>query len=210
MNYGKMACAFLIGAFLHTGSMIAQDRMPPIAPDQMNEAQKKAAAEFKSLRGADPSGPPWAVILRTPELLVPVLQFRLHYQNHPVLGQKLTEMAILIAARHWTQNFEWNAHAPAAQRAGVSPEIVAALAEGRAPERMAEDEQILYDVCTEILRNQSVSDATYARALAKFGEAGIVEAASIEGYYGMLGMIMNTARSPLPAGAKAALAPLAR
>ena len=71
---------------------------------------------------------------------------------------------------------------------------------------MAEDEAILYDLCTELQRNHSVSDATYARALAKFGEAGIVEATSLAGYYAMLAMVMNTARTPLPAGAKPALA----
>ena len=75
------------------------------------------------------------------------------------------------------------------------------------PERLAEDEEILYDFCTELLRNRSVSDPTYARALAQFGEAGVVEAASIEGYYVYLSMIMNTARSPLPAGAKPQLTP---
>ena len=70
---------------------------------------------------------------------------------------------------------------------------------------MAEDEEILFDFCFELLHHQSVSDATYARALAKFGEAGVVEIASLEGYYTYLSMIMNTARSPMPANAKPAL-----
>jgi hypothetical protein len=43
--------------------------------------------------------------------------------------------------------------------------------------------------------------------LAKFGEAGIVEAASLEGYYTYLSMIMNTARSPLAPSAKPQLTP---
>jgi 4-carboxymuconolactone decarboxylase len=127
---------------------------------------------------------------------------RLHVQNHPVVGNKLTEFAILIAAREWTNNYEWNAHSPAAGRAGLSPALVADVAAGRRPEHMAEDEETVYDLCSELLRNKSVSDATYARALARFGEAGVVELANIEGYYVYLSMVMNTARSPLPAGAK--------
>ena len=217
MNQGKLALAnpaflpaLLVFALLPMGVVRAQDRMPPIPHEKMTDAQKKAAAEFHQLRGADPDGPPWSVVLRVPDLLVPVLQFRLHYQSNPALGQKLTEFAILLAARHWTNNFEWNAHAPAALRAGLSPAIIAAVVDGRAPQQMADDEQILYDVCTELISNQSVSDPTYARALAKFGEAGIVEAASIEGYYSALAMIMNTARSPLPAAAKPALTPFPR
>jgi 4-carboxymuconolactone decarboxylase len=75
---------------------------------------------------------------------------------------------------------------------------------------MAEDEEILYDFCTELLHNQSVSDPTYARALAKFGEAGVVEAASLEGYYTFLAMVMNAARSPVAATGRPALAPFVR
>ena len=115
-------------------------------------------------------------------------------------------VAILIAAREWTNNFEWNAHSNAATTAGLSALTIAAVADGRRPERMSEDEEILWDFCNELLHNKSVSDPTYARALAKFGEAGVVEAASLEGYYTYLSMVMNAARSPLPANTTPPLA----
>jgi 4-carboxymuconolactone decarboxylase len=196
--------AVLLGGTIGAG---AQDRMPPIAPDKMTDAQKKAVSEYKELRGADLTGPPWSVILRVPDLVVPSLQMRLHNQRNSPIGPKLTEFAILIAARQWTNNYEWNAHAPAAERAGLSQPIIAAVADGRRPDRMADDEAIIYDFCIEVLHNQSVSDPTYARMLAKFGEPGAVEAASLEGYYTYLSMIMNAARSPLAPGTKPALAP---
>jgi 4-carboxymuconolactone decarboxylase len=184
----------------------AQDRLPPIPADKMTEAQQKAAAEYKDLRKADLTGPPWSVLLRVPDWVVPALEMRLHVQQRPVLGNKLTEFAILIAAREWTNNYEWNAHSPAASRAGLSAEVISAIAAARRPDHMAEDEEIVYDFCAELLRNRSVSDATYARTLAKFGEAGVVELANLEGYYMYLSVVMNTARSPLPAGAKPQLA----
>ena len=196
--------AVVLGGLINAS---AQDRMPPIPLEKMTDAQKKVAAEYKELRGADPAGPPWSVILRVPDLVVPSLQMRLHNQKNSALSPKLTEFAILIAARQWTNNFEWNAHAPAAERAGLSQPIIAAVADGRRPERMADDEAILYDFCTEAVHNQSVSDSTYARMAAKFGEPGVVEAASLEGYYAYLSIIMNTARSPLAPGTKPALAP---
>ena len=188
-------------------NVTAQDRMPPIPVDKQTAAQKKAIADYKELRKADLTGPPWTVLLRVPDLIVPSLQLRLHNQtaNNP-LGARLTEFAILIAAREWTNNFEWNAHANAAATAGLSAAIIAAVADGRRPEHMAEDEEILWDFCNELLHNKSVSDPTYARALAKFGESGVVEAASLEGYYTYLSMVMNTARSPLPANVKPPLA----
>jgi 4-carboxymuconolactone decarboxylase len=193
-------------ALLAVSGLAAQDRMPPIPADQQSAAQKKAIAEYKDLRKADLTGPPWTVLLRVPDLIVPSLELRLHNQtaNNP-LGARLTEFAILIAAREWTNNFEWNAHSRAAAAAGLNAAIIAAVADGRRPERMAEDEEILWDFCNELLHNKSVGDPTYARALGKFGEAGVVEAASLEGYYTYLSMVMNTARSPLPANATPAL-----
>ena len=196
--------------FLQSVSVRAQDRLPAIPPEKMSEAQKKAVAEYKDIRKADLAGPPWSVLLRVPDLVVPSLQLRLHNLNNSALSPKLTEFAILVAARQWTNNYEWNAHNPLAIKAGLNQAIIAAVAEGRRPEHMTDDEEILYDFCTELLHNQSVSDPTYARALAKFGEPGIVEAVSLEGYYTFLSMIMNTARSPLPPGAKPALPPLPR
>ena len=191
-----------VGALLIV-NVAAQDRLPPVPGDKQTAAQKKAIADYKDLRKADLTGPPWTVLLRVPDLVVPSLQLRLHNQtaNNP-LGAKLTEFAILIAAREWTNNFEWNAHARAAATAGLNAAIIAAVADGRRPERMAEDEEIVWDFCNELLHNKSVSDPTYARALAKFGEAGVVELASLEGYYTYLSMVMNTARSPLPANTK--------
>jgi 4-carboxymuconolactone decarboxylase len=185
----------------------AQERMPPVPAEKMTEAQKKAAADFAAVRNAAPTGP-FAVLLRVPELMDLSFKWRQHVQARSALDQRLTELAILVTARHWTQQYEWNAHAPAALKAGLAPEIVAAIGEGRRPDRMAEDEAALYELLTELQRNHAVSDATYNRALARFGEPGIVEAASLAGYYSMLAMVMNTARTSLPAGTKPPLLPL--
>src|SRR6266853_2770003 len=173
---------------------VAQERMSMIPADRMSDAQKKAVADYRALRGAELTGPPWSVLLRVPDQIVPALQIRLHYLNKSVLGPRLTELAILTAARKWTNNWEWNAHSTAAGTAGLNAEIAAALADGRRPDRMAEDEALVYDFSLELQNNQSVSDGTYARALAKFGEPGIVELASIQGYYTYLAMVMSAAR----------------
>jgi len=197
----------LVLALLPAVHSNAQDRFPPIAPEKMSEIQKKTVTEYKQIRKTDLTGGPFMVLLRDPDYVVPALQMRLHNLNNSALSRKLTEMAILIAARNWTNNYEWNAHSALAAQEKLSPAIVTAIAEGRRPDHMAEDEEILYDFCTELLHNQSVSDPTYARALAKFGEPGVVEAASLEGYYTFLSMVMNTARTSLPEGAKPALTP---
>ncbi len=187
----------------------AQDRMPPIPMSDMTEAQKKVAAEFEAERGYAVRGP-WVPLLRSPEVLRLMIDMRSHVRDRSVLSPKLTELAILIAAREWTQQYEWSAHAPAAARAGLEPAIITAVADGRRPGQMADDEEILYDLCVELHRNKSVSDATYERALRAFGQEGIVEAVAIEGYYALLAMVMNTARTPLPEERTPALTPFPR
>ena len=204
----RASFAFLLITLLYAGSISAQDRLPVIPADRLTEAQKKAVADYKSIRGVDLAGTPWSVMLRVPDLVVPSLQMRMHNLNNSALSPKLTELAILVAARFMTSQYEWALHAPTARQAGLSPSTMDAIADGRRPERMTEEEEIIYDFCTELLRHHSVSDRTYERALAKFGEAGVVEVAGLEGYYIYIAMIINVARSPLPPGEKPALVPL--
>jgi 4-carboxymuconolactone decarboxylase len=187
------AAAWLLLTAVATGAA-AQERMSMIPAERQTEAQKKAVADYKTLRGAELTGPPWSVLLRVPDQIVPALQIRLHYLNRSVLAPRLTELAILTAARKWTNNWEWNAHSAAAATAGLNADVMAAIADGRRPDRMAEDEAIVYDFSLELQNNQSVSDGTYAKAVAKFGEPGVVELASIQGYYAYLAMVMNVAR----------------
>ena len=187
----------------------AQDRMPAIPADKMTEAQRKAVAEFKDARGADISGP-FVPLLRSPEVMNRARAMGDYLRFQSVLPPRLSEFLILLTARSWTQQYEWDAHYQLAIKAGVSAETGKAIAEGRRPRPMTEEEEILYDFSDELRRNQSVSDATYARMVGKFGEQGVIDAAGIIGYYTMLSMVMNTARTPLPAGAAPGLAPLPR
>jgi len=190
----RTCVAVFLVALTGASAARAQERMSMIPADKQTDAQKKAVADYKALRGADLTGPPWSVLLRVPDQIMPALQIRLHYLNKSVLGPKLTELAILTAARKWTNNWEWNAHSTAAATAGLSADIMAAVKDGRRPDRMAEDEAIVYDFSLELQDNQSVSDATYAKAVAKWGEPGAVELASIQGYYAYLALVMNVAR----------------
>ena len=119
----------------------------------------------------------------------------------------LRELVILMTARQWGQSYEWNAHYPLAIDEGLSAEMAQAIAEGRRPEAMVEEEKILYELVMELQHNHGVSDSTYESAVSRFGEQGVVETVSLVGYYTMIAMILNTSRAPLPAGATTALMP---
>ena len=182
--------------------------MPPIPKEKMTDAQKKALAEFEAARGAL-SGP-WAVILRSPEMLNRARGLSDYLRFNSSLPPRLSEFVILITAREWTQQYEWNAHHSLAMKGGLAPETAKAIAEGRRPDKMADDEAALYDLCIELHRNRTVSDATYARAVAKLGEQAVVDAVGLSGWYTLVAMMLNTARTPLPANVTPPLAPLPR
>ena len=183
----------------------AQDRMPPIPEDQMTDAQRAAVEEFKTARDTTRVGGPFVPLLRSPEMLSRARNVGDYVRFNSVLPPRLSEFVILITARHWTQQYEWSAHAAIAERAGLSPEIIAAVADGRRPKAMADDETTVYDFCTELLRTHGVSDPTYASAVSLFEEKGVIDTIGIIGYYSLLAMVMNTARTPLREGVSPAL-----
>jgi 4-carboxymuconolactone decarboxylase len=198
--------AFVLGLFLSfCANAQAQDRMPPIPAEKMTEVQKKAAADHAAARGSLTG--PWNVLLRSPELMGRVRGTSDYVRFNGALPPRLSEFVILITARQWSQGYEWNAHHPLALKGGLKPDIAKAIADGRRPQGMADDEEALYDFCTELLRNHSVSDATYARVASKFGEKGIVDTIGLIGHYTMIAMVLNTARTPVPAEANARIAP---
>jgi 4-carboxymuconolactone decarboxylase len=188
---------------------VAQDRLPPIPAERLTDAQKKAMEEFTAARKAALSGPFWP-LLRSPEVMSRARAMGDYLRFTSVLPPRLSEFAIIITARQWTQNYEWDVHAPLAQQGGLKEAIVAAIADGRRPEGMAEDEDVLYSFCDELHRTQGISDETYARAVKTFGEQGVIDILGISGYYTMLAMVLNTARTPVPAGHTPALRPFPR
>ena len=175
------------------------ERFPAIPPEQWTEEQKKVAAVIASGPRGEVRGP-FLALLRSPGLAHTVQQVGEYLRFKCPLDRRIAEMATLIAARHWTQQYEWQSHYKHAMKAGLSPEIAQAIAEGRRPAGMAKDEETLHDLLTETLHNKSVCDATYARAVAVFGEQGVIELIAIAGYYAMLAMILNVGRKALPAG----------
>jgi 4-carboxymuconolactone decarboxylase len=185
---------------------MAQDRMPAIPVDKMTDAQKKAASEFAEGRGYAVRGP-FAAMLRSPEVMLRAKAMGDYVRFKSTIPARLNELAIIITARQWVQNYEWQAHRPLAEKAGLNPRIAQAIADGHRPAGMAADEEIVYDFCMELHANKSVSDATYKRALDTFGEQGVIDLTAANGYYTFNAMMMNVARTALPANVKVELQP---
>src|SRR5260370_26593900 len=176
--------------------LAAQDRMPPIASDQLTDAQKKAADEFGQGRGYAVRGP-FIPLIGSQEVMLRAKAMGDYLRFKSTLGPRLNEMVILITAREWTQQYEWHAHYAIALKEGLRREIADAIADGRRPVGMAEDEDAAYDIATEILRTKRASDSTSRRAGAKTGEQAVLDLLRGGGYYKLLAILRAAPRTPL-------------
>jgi 4-carboxymuconolactone decarboxylase len=145
---------------------------------------------------------PWAIALRDPELLdhSHALYERLCVGTK--LGKRLFELMVLIVARHWTSQFEWHTHEKYAREYGISDAAIDAIRNRQTPHFDRDDEQIVYDVVSELSETKALDDATYKRALAAFGEELLVELIAAAGLYTMVAMMLNAFDAPVPATAR--------
>src|SRR5215831_11933509 len=166
----------------------------------------------RALRDAIASGPrggfrfsgPFAIWLHAPELgqLAQALGAHCSYQTS--LPPRLCEFAILVTARTWRAQYEWQAHAPMAEKAGVSAKTIRQVRAGRAPSGAPADERAIYDFVTELYRKRRVGDRVYQRVLKLLGTTGTIELVGILGYYALISMTLNVFRAatdpdkPLP------------
>ncbi|OIM97739.1 4-carboxy muconolactone decarboxylase [Polynucleobacter sp. QLW-P1DATA-2] len=195
----KFIWPILFSVLALSSGVFAQTRLPEIPVDQYTAEQKKAAQEFEAARKKAPWGP-FAMLIYSPELMNNARAMGDYLRYNSAFDSALSEFAILITAREWSQDYEWSVHYPIAIKAGLKPEIAQALKEGRRPEGMSEDQTIVYDFTIELQRYKQVSDVTFAKTEKRFGKKGAIDLAGIAGYYTFLAMEMNMARRPAPIG----------
>ncbi|APV49171.1 carboxymuconolactone decarboxylase [Betaproteobacteria bacterium GR16-43] len=184
-----------------------KERLPMLADSQMNDVQKKAAAELiagprKAVIG------PFIALMRSPELMDRLQKVGEYLRFGSTVPPKLNEFAMCIVARHVTNQFEWVVHYPNALKAGVAQATLDAIGDGRQPSGMPADEALVHDFVTELLRTHGVCDATYARTVEALGEQGLLDLIGLVGYFIAICLVMNVAHTPAPSNGTAELAPL--
>jgi 4-carboxymuconolactone decarboxylase len=182
-------------------------RFQPLSYDAMTPEQKALADSILAGPRTSLDGP-FNVLLRSPEMGDLAQKFGAYARFHSSLPPRLSELAILITARFWTAQFEWQAHRKNALTAGLSPAIIEALAAGKRPASLQPDEEAVYNFCTEVLTTKHVSDAAFQAAKGEFGERGVVDMLGVVGYYQFVSMLLNVDGYPLPDGVSPELKPL--
>ncbi len=165
-------------------------RIAKLSYEEMTEDQKKAHDEILSGPRTSIAGPMNAWF-RSPKLAGLAQRLGAFCRFETTLPPRLSELAILVVARHWTAQIEWYAHQPLAVKGGLDEAATQAIAEHRDPGFEKDDERILFAFAKELVEKKGVSDQTYATALDEFGEQTLVELIAILGYYTSVAMILN-------------------
>ncbi len=181
-------------------------RIPIPDPDTLSDDQRKV---YDAIAGGPRGGVrgPFLALLHSPDLADRVQHLGAFLRYDTSLGPRLSELAILVTARHWTCQYEWLAHEPHARKAGLADGVIDAIREGRRPSFSNPDELVVYDYCRELHETRDIGDETHAAAVEAFGVDGTVELTALCGYYTLIAMTLNANRVPLPDGAEPPLAP---
>ncbi|MDR6660355.1 4-carboxymuconolactone decarboxylase [Tardiphaga robiniae] len=183
-----------------------EPRFPQLTMDQLDARQKPLGEQVMKVSSVGLAGP-YNPMMRSPVLGQKLFDLFAYLRWDTSVPVKLNEFAIIIIGRQWRSQVEWFAHAPLAQKAGLSPEIIADLKANKRPANMAEDEATVYDFVTELTNTHKVSDATYARAKKIFNDQQIVDLTAVAGNYVMVAMLLAMAEESTPPGKEAPFKP---
>jgi 4-carboxymuconolactone decarboxylase len=171
-------------------------RLPALT--ELTPRQQEISDAIAAKRGATRG--PFLIWLRSPELAAKVDALGAYCRFDASINERLRELSLLIAARHFDAQYSWNAHHKKAIEVGVSAESIKELASNEVPHFAHADEQLLYTFATQILRDHFVDQQTFDAALAAWGEAGLVDVIGCLGNFSMLAMLLNTFQVDLKPG----------
>jgi 4-carboxymuconolactone decarboxylase len=181
-------------------------RLTLISPGEMSEQQRAIYDEsIASKRGSPP--PPMMAWLNSPEMARHATRLGAFLRFDTTLTPRLSELAILVTARHWTAHFEWYAHKKMALAAGLEPRIIDDINARRTPHFDEPKAQVIYDVSKALHETHVIPAALHAKARELLGEQGLVELIGLLGYYTLVSMTLNAYEFGLPEGEISDLAP---
>jgi 4-carboxymuconolactone decarboxylase len=175
-------------------------RLPALTEDTLDVDQRTLLSSMRAGPRGDrvKLGGPFGVYMHAPQYGDLMQQLGAFVRYKTSLEPRLSEFAILCTARLWRAQYEWHAHAPIAEKAGVKAEAIADIKAGRTPKKAAKDERAIYDFVQELYKKRRVSERTYKKLQGFLGDKGAVELTGILGYYAGVSMTLNVFNVPLP------------
>jgi 4-carboxymuconolactone decarboxylase len=183
-------------------------RTPFLKPEEMNAEQRRVYDDIVSSRGTWLNGP-YAPMLHQPLIAEPAQKLGEFVRYKTSLPQRLSELAILLVARHHDCEFEWLQHQRIALASGVTPALVEAIRTDAMVPRLDADELHIYQFSKALLETNHVPESIYIDVRDRFGVIGAVELTALLGYYTFIAFTLNAHEVPLPPGSSRQLPPRA-
>ena len=180
-------------------------RLKLLSPGEMSADQKQTYDEaIAGKRGKPP--PPMMAWLNSPEMARHATRLGAFLRFDTIFPANLSEIAILVTARHWSSHYEWYAHKRLALNAGLDPGIIDAIRDRRTPQFDDPKAKLIYDVAKSLHEGHGVAKGLYHEAVKVLSERGMVEIIGLCGYYTLVSMTLNTFEFALPEGEVSELA----
>jgi 4-carboxymuconolactone decarboxylase len=180
-------------------------RLKLLSPDEMSADQKQTYDEsIAGKRGKPP--PPMMAWLNSPEMARHATRLGGFLRFDTLFPAKLSEIAILVTARHWTSHYEWFAHKRLALAGGMDPQIIDAIRDRRTPHFDDPKAKMIYDVSKSLHEGHGLAKSLYDEAEKVLSVRGLVEIIGLCGYYTLVSMTLNTFEFELPEGQVSELA----
>lgn len=174
-------------------------RLKLLSPGEMNPDQKQTYDEaIAGKRGSAP--PPMMAWLNSPEMARHATRLGETIRFNTIFPPKLSEIAILVTARHWSAHYEWYAHKRLALKGGVDPKVIDAIRDRRTPEFDDPKAKVIYEVAKSLHEGHGLSKSLYDEAVRTLTERGLVDVIGLCGYYTLVSMTLNTFEFELPEG----------
>lgn len=174
-------------------------RLRDLQPDEMNDAQRRVAANTTAgKRGRVPA--PVRAWMHSAEMADRAQSLGEFLRYDTSLGPYLSELAILVTARFWSAHYEWYAHKREGLAAGIEPAVIDAIATRDVPVFPDAKAKVVYDYVTTLHRDHEIPTDLHEAAVESLGETGVVELVGLIGYYSLVAMTLNAFEIGLPPG----------
>ena len=174
-------------------------RLPTLEYENMNQDQKDLHDEILSGPRTQIAGPlhTWFLNPSYGSLIEKVGAFCRYGTS---LEPRLSELAIIIVARHWNADVEWFAHSKIALESGILQETIDAIKINKRPNFKIEDEALIYDITKSILDTKTLNNELFKLAENKMGKKSLLDLTAIIGYYCNVAIQLNVFEIPTEDG----------
>jgi 4-carboxymuconolactone decarboxylase len=124
-----------------------------------------------------------------------------------VLKPRDYEVAVLVAAREFDQQYEWSGHEMGAHAAKVPQQVIDTIKYSKDAVGLSDRDTLLIAFARDSFHQHRISSELYAKTVAAFGKQGTLELATIIGDYAMAAIMLNATDQHLPPGRPELLTP---